>query len=60
LSYEGDWGSGEEYAYEALNLSDGRHSAEQIAATLSFEFGSVPSSLVAEYLQELKRVGILE
>jgi hypothetical protein len=60
LSYEGDWGSGEEYAYEALNLADGRRSAQQIAATLSFEFGMVPSSLVVEYLQELKRVGILE
>jgi hypothetical protein len=60
LSYQGEWGSGEEYAYEALNLADGRRTAEQIAATLSFEYGTVPLPLVLEYLQGLKRVGVLQ
>jgi aminopeptidase YwaD len=60
LNYQGDWGAGEEYAYEALNLADGTRTAEQIAATLSFEYGTVPLPLVVEYLQALKRVGILQ
>lgn len=60
LTYQGEWGSGEEYAYEALNLADGRRTTEQIAAALSFEYGTVPLPLVAEYLQGLKRVGVVE
>ncbi len=60
LSYEGSWGAGEEYAYEALNFADGRRSAQQIADELSAEYGSVPSALVFEYLQALKRINVLE
>ncbi|MEP6548404.1 MAG: M28 family peptidase [Gammaproteobacteria bacterium] len=60
LSYEGAWGAGEEYAYEALNFADGKHSARQIADELSAEYGPVPPALVFEYLQALKRIGLLE
>jgi aminopeptidase YwaD len=60
LSYEGSWGAGEEYAYEALNFADGRRSAQQIADELSAEYGPVPSALVFEYLQALKRINVLE
>ncbi len=60
LSYEGSWGAGEEYAYEALNFADGRRSAQQIADELSAEYGPVPSTLVFEYLQALKRINVLE
>ena len=60
LSYEGPWGSGEEYAYEALNFADGRHSAQQIADALSAEYGVVPPALVFEYLQALKKIGIVD
>jgi hypothetical protein len=60
LSYEGPWGSGEEYAYEALNFADGRHSAQQIADALSAEYGAVPPALVFEYLQALKKIGIVD
>jgi aminopeptidase YwaD len=60
LSYEGSWGSGEEYAYEALNFANGRRSAQQIADALSAEYGPVPFDLVLEYLQALKKIGVVE
>jgi aminopeptidase YwaD len=60
LSYEGTGGSGEEYAYEALNFADGRRSAQQIANDLSAEYGPVPLGLVVEYLQALKRIGVVD
>jgi aminopeptidase YwaD len=60
LSYEGAWGSGEEYAYEALNLVDGKRDAAQIATELSAEYGPVPTELVTEYLRTLKTIGVLE
>lgn len=60
LSYEGTWGSGEEYAYEALNFTDGRHTTRQIRDELSAEYGPVPQELVGEYLQALKRIGVVE
>ena len=60
LSFQGDWGSGEEYAYEALNFADGRHSPRQITNELSAEYGPVPLELVAEYLEALKRIGVVD
>jgi hypothetical protein len=60
LSYDGPWGSAEDYAYEALNFADGKRNAQQIADALSAEFGSVPPALVFEYLQALKGIGVLE
>jgi aminopeptidase YwaD len=60
LSYEGSWGSGEEYAYEALNFADGRRSAQQITDELSAEYGPVPLAMVVEYLRALKGIGVLE
>ena len=60
LSYQGNWGAGEEYAYEALNFADGRHSAQQIADELTAEYGPVPLGLVVEYLQALKVLGVVE
>jgi aminopeptidase YwaD len=60
LSFEGSWGAGEEYAYEALNFADGRHDARQIADELSAEYGPVPLDLVVEYLQALKVIGVVD
>ena len=60
LDYQGAWGAGEEYAYEALNFADGRHSVPQIAEELSAEYGPVPVELVLEYLQALQRIGVVE
>jgi hypothetical protein len=60
LSYEGERGSGEEYAYEGLNFADGRHSVREITAALSAEYGPIPQKLVLEYLQALKRIGLVD
>lgn len=60
LSYEGSWGSGEEYAYEALNFADGKRDVRQICDELSAEYGTVPPELVSEYLRALKSIGIVE
>jgi aminopeptidase YwaD len=60
LSYEGEWGSGEEYAYEALNFADGTRSVRQITAALSAEYGPVSEDLVSEYLRALQKIGVVE
>jgi hypothetical protein len=62
-SYGAEGKAGEEelgYAYEALNLADGKHSARQIADELSAEYGPVPLDVVVEYLQALKGVGLVD
>jgi hypothetical protein len=59
LRYTGEWGGGEEYAYEALNFADGRRSVRQITEELSAEYGAVPLELVVEYLGALKKIGVL-
>jgi hypothetical protein len=60
LSYEGLWGSGEEYAYEVLNFADGNRNALQIRDSVSAEYGPVPIELVLEYLQALEKIGLVE
>jgi hypothetical protein len=60
LSYEGLWGSGEEYAYEVLNFADGKRKAQGIRDAISAEYGPVPFEMVAEYLQALEKIGIVE
>ena len=60
LSYEGLWGSGEEYAYEVLNFADGKRNAQEIRDRVSAEYGPVPLELVVEYLQALEKVGVVE
>jgi aminopeptidase YwaD len=60
LSYQGLWGSGEEYAYEILNFADGQNRAQQIRDAVSTEYGPVPLELVAEYLRALEKIGVLE
>jgi hypothetical protein len=59
LSYDGAWGSGTEYAYEALNFADGTRSSSRIAADLSAEYGPVSEDLVLEYLQALQQIGVV-
>lgn len=59
LSYEGLWGSGEEYAYEVLNFADGKRNAQEIRDRVSAEYGPVPLELVVEYLQALEKVGVV-
>ncbi len=59
LNYQGLWGSGEEYVYEALNFVDGKRNADQIREALSAEYGPVPLDLVLEYLKALESIGVL-
>jgi hypothetical protein len=60
LSYEGMWGSGEEYAYEVLNFADGKRNAQEIRDAVSAEYGPVPLELVVEYLKALEKIRIVE
>jgi aminopeptidase YwaD len=60
LSYEGLWGSGEEYAYEVLNFANGRLNAWEIWDAVSAEYGPIPFELVAEYLEALEKIGVVE
>jgi len=60
LSYEGLWGSGEEYGYEVLNFADGKRNAEEIRDGVSAEYGPVPLELVVEYLKALEKIGVVE
>jgi aminopeptidase YwaD len=60
LSYEGLWGSGEEYAYEVLNFADGKRNAQGIRDAVSGEYGPVSLELVAEYLAALEKIGVVE
>jgi aminopeptidase YwaD len=54
---QGLWGS--EYTYEALNLVDGRRSVRDIRDALTAIYGPVPLAEVAEYLEDLRRIGVL-
>ena len=59
LSYEGLWGSGEEYAYEVLNFADGKRNAQEIRDAVSAEYGPVPVEMVVEWLQALEKIGVV-
>jgi aminopeptidase YwaD len=60
LNYQGLWGSGEEYAYETLNLVDGKRNIALIDEVVSKEYGPVPLELVDEYLRALEVIGVLK
>jgi len=51
---------GGDYDYEALNLVDGRRSAQEIRDALTAIYGPVPLDAVVEYLRALETVGILK
>lgn len=59
LPYQGLRGSGGEYAYEVLNLVDGRRTVGQIRDDVSAIYGPVPLELVAEYLAALESIGVV-
>jgi hypothetical protein len=60
LTYEGLWGSGEEYAYEVLNFADGKRNAQEIRDAVSAEYGPIPLELVVGYLRALEKIGLVE
>jgi aminopeptidase YwaD len=56
----GLWGGGAEYAYEALNLVDGRRTVSEIRDALAAIYGPLPLSEVAEYLGDLEKIHVLQ
>ncbi len=50
---------GGDYAYEALNLVDGKRTAADIRDALTAIYGPVPLAAVVEYLRALESVGVL-
>jgi len=60
LQFQGLRGSGGEYAYEALNLADGRRTVQEIRDMVSAVYGPVPLELVVEYLRALESIRVVE
>jgi aminopeptidase YwaD len=58
FNFQGLRGAGGEYAYEALNLVDGKRTAQEIRDAVSAIYGPVPLDLILEYLhaEEIKVV----
>src|SRR5215208_2125431 len=59
LSFQGPRGAGGEYAYEVLNLVDGRRAAAEIRDVVSAEYGPVTVEMVVEYLRALEAAGVV-
>jgi aminopeptidase YwaD len=57
--YSGTHGNGGEYAYEALNLVDGKRTLSEIRNWLTAELGPVPLDIVSEYLEALRSIDVL-
>jgi aminopeptidase YwaD len=60
LQYQGMRGARGDYAYEILNLVDGRRTAQEIRDTVSAEYGPVPLDIVLEYLKALQSIGVIK
>jgi aminopeptidase YwaD len=60
LKFTGLWGAGGDYAYEALNLVDGRRTVAEVRDALAAIYGPVPLAVVAEYLGDLAKIGVLQ
>jgi hypothetical protein len=59
LAHEGERGSGGDYAYEALNLVDGKRTTLEIRDALAAIYGPVPLEVVEEYLAALEEAGLV-
>ena len=57
--YKGAWSEQGVYAWEALNLVDGRRNVQEIRDVLAAQFGPVPIAPVLEYMQALHEIGVL-
>jgi aminopeptidase YwaD len=60
LDYQGRWGAGSEYAYEVLNFVNGQRTVTDIRHAVSAELGPIPIELVAEYLQALASIEVIQ
>lgn len=58
-SYSGAFGSGGQYAYEALNLVDGSRTVSDIRDWLTTELGPIPLDIVEEYLGALESIDVI-
>ncbi len=59
LRFSGARGGGGEYAYEVLNLVDGKRTDLQIRNAVSVIYGPVPLELVVEFLAALEAAGVI-
>ena len=57
--HAGLWGRGGEYAYEVLNLVDGKRSPAEIRDAVSAIYGPVPLDVVQEFLAALEVAGVI-
>jgi len=60
LKHSTDIGYGGLFAYEALNFVDGQRTVSDIRDWLVAEFGTVPLEFVAEYLQALESINVIQ
>jgi hypothetical protein len=60
LSRSPAWPEGPSFGYEALNLVDGRRTVQQIRNDLAATVGPAPVEEVAQYLETLARLGVIE
>jgi hypothetical protein len=60
MQFQGLRGSGGAYAYEVLNLVNGRRTAQEIRDFVSATHGPVPLDLVVEYLRALESIKVIE
>jgi aminopeptidase YwaD len=59
LNFEGARGEGGEYAYEALNLANGKRTTSEIRDALSAIYGPVPQDTVDEFLAGAAEGGLV-
>jgi hypothetical protein len=59
LNFEGSRGEGGEYAYEALNLANGKRTTSEIRDALSAIYGPVPQDAVDQFLAGAAEGGLL-
>jgi aminopeptidase YwaD len=60
MVHRGLHGSGSDYAYEVLNLVDGRRSVQEIRDVVSATYGPIPVEMVFEYLHALETIRAIE
>jgi aminopeptidase YwaD len=60
MRFQGLRGSGGEYAYEVLNLVNGRRTAQEMRDFVSATYGPVPLDIVVEYLHALESIKVIE
>ncbi len=60
LQYQGLRGAGGEYAYEVLNLVNGRRTAQEIRDAVSATYVPIPLEIVMEYLRALESIRVIE